>query len=373
VQLRTCRAPGQAAFLHNRRADPPAAVVKRGGERRVDRLAARTGGPAFSWARCRPALRRQRDAISSPARGYRFSVRRPPRQARRAVRERRLTQRRRRLDRRRRPGFFQATRPDELWHLDTTSVWLAEHGWCYLMAAIDCCTREIVGWHLELRCRATGSIGLVERAAAARAIALGTLTLGTDTYFRQFSTPGRYRVPSAAITAARPSLALDARPLECKNWLAYAGAYQLTLLDDRARTGHLASLQLPRAPQRRDRVEGLVTFTGRGVRISRGAFVYRDDGFPRTARVRANAIGSGTTQLTSLGPGWAGPQRASSSPKRRWRVGAACRASVVAVHPQREVPRRPRPALLHCGLQARGSVGEGRDRPAIGVRPDHGR
>jgi putative transposase len=48
------------------------------------------------------------------------------------------------------------------------------------MAAIDCCTREIVGWHLELRCRATESIGLVEQAAVARQIAPGTLTLGTD-------------------------------------------------------------------------------------------------------------------------------------------------------------------------------------------------
>jgi putative transposase len=87
----------------------------------------------------------------------------------RVMRERRLIQRRRSLDRRRRPGFFQVTRPDELWHLDMTSVWVAEHGWCYLMAAIDCCTREIVSWHLELRCRAKESIALVEQAAAARA------------------------------------------------------------------------------------------------------------------------------------------------------------------------------------------------------------
>jgi putative transposase len=98
----------------------------------------------------------------------------------RVMRERRLIQRRRRLDHRRRPGFFHVTRPDELWHLDMTSVWVAEHGWCYLMAAIDCCTREIVGWHLELRCRAKESIALVEQATAARAIAPGTLTLGTD-------------------------------------------------------------------------------------------------------------------------------------------------------------------------------------------------
>jgi putative transposase len=98
----------------------------------------------------------------------------------RVMRERRLIQRRRRLDRPRRPGYFRVSRPDELWHLDMTSVWVAEHGWCYLMAAIDCCTREIVDWHLELRCRAKESIALVERAATARGIRPETLTLGTD-------------------------------------------------------------------------------------------------------------------------------------------------------------------------------------------------
>ena len=84
--------------------------------------------------------------------------------AQRLMREHRLLQPQRSEGRRRRPGFFQVTRPDELWHLDMTSVWVAEHGWCYLMAAIDCCTREIVGWHLELRCRATEAITLIERA-----------------------------------------------------------------------------------------------------------------------------------------------------------------------------------------------------------------
>jgi putative transposase len=98
----------------------------------------------------------------------------------RVMREQRLIQRRRRLDRRRRPGYFQVSRPDELWHLDMTSIWVAEHGWCYLMAAIDCCSREIVGWHLELRCRADESVTLVDRTAAARGIRPGTLTLGTD-------------------------------------------------------------------------------------------------------------------------------------------------------------------------------------------------
>jgi putative transposase len=48
------------------------------------------------------------------------------------------------------------------------------------MAAIDCCTREIVAWHLELRCRAEEAIMLVERAAALHAIEEGELTLGSD-------------------------------------------------------------------------------------------------------------------------------------------------------------------------------------------------
>src|SRR5437867_7248221 len=72
----------------------------------------------------------------------------------RVMRERKLIQRRRPLERRKRPGFFRVERPRQLWQLDMTSVWVAEHGWTYLMAIIDCCTREIVAWQLELRCRA---------------------------------------------------------------------------------------------------------------------------------------------------------------------------------------------------------------------------
>jgi putative transposase len=128
-------------------------------------------------------------AEANPTDGYRLvtawvrrRLRRPVNRKRvlRVMRERRLIQRRRRLDRRRRPGFFRVERPDRLWHLDLTSVWVAEHGWVYLMAAIDCCTREIVAWHLETRCRAKEAIGLIERAATERAIAPGTLMLGTD-------------------------------------------------------------------------------------------------------------------------------------------------------------------------------------------------
>ncbi len=100
--------------------------------------------------------------------------------AQRVMREQRLLQRHRPLRRRRCPGFFRVERPDQLWHLDMTSVWVAEHGWCYLQAAIDCCTREIVVWSLELRCRSEEAIDLIDWAALARPIEPGRLTLGTD-------------------------------------------------------------------------------------------------------------------------------------------------------------------------------------------------
>jgi putative transposase len=100
--------------------------------------------------------------------------------AQRLMREHALLQRRRSEGRRRRPGYFQVTRPDELWHLDMTSVWVAEHGWCYLNAAIDCCTREIVGWALEVRCRAAEASAVIDQAVAERDIGPGELTLGTD-------------------------------------------------------------------------------------------------------------------------------------------------------------------------------------------------
>ncbi len=98
----------------------------------------------------------------------------------RVMRERKLIQRRRPLERRKRPGFFRVERPRQLWQLDLTSVWVAEHGWTYLIAIIDCCTREIVGWQLELRCRALEAEQLIERTAAAYAIRDGELTLGSD-------------------------------------------------------------------------------------------------------------------------------------------------------------------------------------------------
>ena len=98
----------------------------------------------------------------------------------RVMRERKLIQRRTHEPRRRRPGFFKVERPGQLWHLDMTSIWVAEHGLVYLNAILDCCTREIVGWDLSLRCRAKEAIAVIERAVTEQGIRPGTLTLGTD-------------------------------------------------------------------------------------------------------------------------------------------------------------------------------------------------
>src|SRR3954454_8661584 len=98
----------------------------------------------------------------------------------RVMRERKLIQRRRPLERRKRPGFFRVERPRQLWQMDMTSIWVAEHGWTYLNAIIDCCTREIVGWELSLRCRADEAIAVVDQAAKSYCIQPGELTLGSD-------------------------------------------------------------------------------------------------------------------------------------------------------------------------------------------------
>jgi len=123
--------------------------------------------------------------------------------AQRVMREQRLLQRHRPLRRRRRPGFFRVECPNQLWHLDMTSVWVAEHGWTYLNAAIDCCTREIVGWSLELRCRSEEASTLVDQAVAQRRIEPGELTLGTDNGSAFTSRRFRNRLAEHGVTHRR--------------------------------------------------------------------------------------------------------------------------------------------------------------------------
>src|SRR5262249_61463584 len=121
----------------------------------------------------------------------------------RVMRERKLIQRSGPLERRKRPGYFRVERPRQLWQLDMSSVWVAEHGWTYLMAIIDCCTREIVAWHLELRCRADEAIALLERAAALHGIEPGELTLGSDNGSAFTARRFRARLAALGITHRR--------------------------------------------------------------------------------------------------------------------------------------------------------------------------
>jgi putative transposase len=121
----------------------------------------------------------------------------------RLMREHALLQPQRSEGRRRRPGFFQVTRPDELWHMDMTSIWVAEHGWCYLNAAIDCCTREITAWALNVRCRAQEAIAVIDAAVAERAINAGTLTLGSDNGTAFTSRAFRARLAELGVTHRR--------------------------------------------------------------------------------------------------------------------------------------------------------------------------
>jgi putative transposase len=121
----------------------------------------------------------------------------------RLMREHRLLQRRRSQGRRKRPGFFRVERPDQLWHMDMTSVWVAEHGWCYLNAIIDCCTREITGWSLDVRCRATEATAVALEAIQDRRIEPDTLTLGTDNGTAFTSKAFRARLAERGVTHRR--------------------------------------------------------------------------------------------------------------------------------------------------------------------------
>lgn len=121
----------------------------------------------------------------------------------RVMRAHGLLQRSRNTDRRRRPGFFRVTRPDELWHMDMTKVWTAAQGWVYLHVAVDCCTREVAGWTLDIRTRTTEAIACVEAAVLARAVPPGQLTLGTDNGSQFTSRDFRKHLSARGITHRR--------------------------------------------------------------------------------------------------------------------------------------------------------------------------
>ena len=123
--------------------------------------------------------------------------------AQRVMRAHQLLQPTRSLDRRRRPGYFRVHRPDELWHMDMTKVWTAQHGWVYLHVIVDCCTREVTAWTLDLRTRSVEAIRCVEAGIIERNIAPRTLTLGTDNGSQFTSRDFRKHLSARGVTHRR--------------------------------------------------------------------------------------------------------------------------------------------------------------------------
>jgi putative transposase len=104
----------------------------------------------------------------------------------RVMRERGLLVRSRRfrVTRRKDWSTMNVSQPDQVWQMDMTKVWAGPTtGWAYLVSALDCCTREIVGWDLSLRCRTQDALAALHRAVL-EALPLGPrgkgLTLTTD-------------------------------------------------------------------------------------------------------------------------------------------------------------------------------------------------
>ncbi|HLY97386.1 MAG TPA: IS3 family transposase [Sideroxyarcus sp.] len=111
--------------------------------------------PAYGYRRVTWWLRRKQGVLVNGKRVLRV------------MRERGLLVTPRRLRARRKKEWSRivAELPNQVWQSDMTKVWAgANVGWAYLVSVIDCCTREIVGWDLSLRCRTEEAIAAVERA-----------------------------------------------------------------------------------------------------------------------------------------------------------------------------------------------------------------
>ena len=65
---------------------------------------------------------------------------------------------------------MQPTRPNQGWQIDMTSFPLSDFTPLFLVTVIDCCTRELVGWTLERRCRAGEWTAAVRMALETRGL-----------------------------------------------------------------------------------------------------------------------------------------------------------------------------------------------------------
>ncbi len=60
--------------------------------------------------------------------------------------------------------------PNEAWQIDMTSFGLSDLTPLFLIVIIDCCTRQVVGWSLDRRCRASEWTAAVRMALEARGL-----------------------------------------------------------------------------------------------------------------------------------------------------------------------------------------------------------
>ena len=75
-----------------------------------------------------------------------------------------------RLRRPKRVEKMRPSRPNEGWQIDMTVFVLSDMSPVYLVMVVDCCTREIVGYTLDRRCRAGEWVSAVRQALESRGL-----------------------------------------------------------------------------------------------------------------------------------------------------------------------------------------------------------
>ena len=66
-----------------------------------------------------------------------------------------------------------AQHPNQRWSTDLARVWCGKDKWCTLALVMDCCTREILGWHLSPSAKAKTAEAALEHALINRFGCLG--------------------------------------------------------------------------------------------------------------------------------------------------------------------------------------------------------
>ncbi len=66
-----------------------------------------------------------------------------------------------------------ATAPDQRWATDLCRIWTGRDGWAVLALVIDCCTRELLGWHLSRSGKSRTAEAALEQALITRYGTLG--------------------------------------------------------------------------------------------------------------------------------------------------------------------------------------------------------